>query len=283
MTTSIIVTTLTADAAKKSCKLLRVGYNESPYIKGPQTKGDTLIKAVFFDLGGTLLYGRGLGAPMDLGFKGAKAAYDRLKELGVSLPLYPVYMAKVTAAFMSMAGTAGGLKEIDLKQELSRLFAGMGASLDDGRLEEALAAWHGPFAAEMHLVHGAAETIGSLAARGLQLGVITNSVWPENLICQYLAGVKIGEFFKAVVSSANVGYRKPSPAIFEAALKRMNAVAADSVYVGDRRKEDVAGAQQVGMRSVLIVQHGAASEPGPEPDATIAALDALPGLLERLN
>jgi len=242
-----------------------------------------VIKAIFFDLGGTLLHGRGLGVPMDLGYRGAKAAYDRLKMMGVTLPLYPLYLVKVGAAFAGMGGAAAGLKEMDLKQELGRFYEGMGAKLSAEQLDEVIAAWHAPFAAEMHLDPKAVETLEALRSRGVRMGVITNSVWPEALISAYLERLNARRFFEAVVSSASVGFRKPSPAIFEAALKRLGVAASECAYVGDRRKEDVVGAQQAGMRSVLLKRDGAASDPGPEPDLAINSLEALPSALDSLR
>jgi FMN phosphatase YigB (HAD superfamily) len=53
--------------------------------------------------------------------------------------------------------------------------------------------------------------------------------------------------------------------------------------VGDRRKEDVVGAQQAGMRSVLLQRDGAPSDPGPEPDLVVSSLEALPSALDSLS
>ena len=242
-----------------------------------------MIKALFFDLGGTLLHGRGLGVPLDLGYKGAKAAYDRLKALGIRLPMYPIYLAKVTAAFMAMGGATSGLKELDLRRELGRFYEGLGAQLSDQQLDEAVTACHAPFAAEMRLDPKAAGALKAISARGIRMGVITNSVWPESYIALYLEKLNARRFFEVIVSSANVGFRKPSPAIFEVALKRLGVAPAVCAYVGDRRKEDVVGAQQAGMRSVLLRRDWAADDPGPEPDLLIKSLDALPSALNSLR
>lgn len=238
---------------------------------------------MFFDLGDTLLRGRGLGAAMDLGYKGAKAAYDRLKAMGVRLPMYLTYMAKVTAAFMAMAGAAEGMKELDLRNELRKFYSGMGAPLNDEQLDAVLAAWHAPFAAEMRLDDGVTPMLDTLRAKGLRLGIITNSVWPAALLRQLLEASGLAGYFQTVVSSADVGFRKPSPAIFDAALKQMDASASESAYVGDRRKEDVVGAQQAGLRCILLKPQNAPDDPGPEPDAVIHSLAELPAALDALR
>ena len=53
----------------------------------------------------------------------------------------------------------------------------------------------------------------------------------------------------AVALSAEVGKRKPHPAIFEAALAQVGVEAGEALMVGDRLREDVAGAQALGMTS----------------------------------
>jgi putative hydrolase of the HAD superfamily len=73
--------------------------------------------------------------------------------------------------------------------------------------------------------------------------------------------------------------RKPAPAIFEAAFKKLSVGAEDCVFVGDSIKVDVVGAQQVGMKAVLVER---TREAGPEPDARIKSLAELESVLEKL-
>jgi putative hydrolase of the HAD superfamily len=54
------------------------------------------------------------------------------------------------------------------------------------------------------------------------------------------------------VSSAQHGFMKPHPSIFEAALKLASVSASEAVMVGDSLSQDVEGARRVGMRGVLV-------------------------------
>ncbi len=77
---------------------------------------------------------------------------------------------------------------------------------------------------------------------------------------------------------------KPSPDFFRLALETAGVERARAIMVGDDLAADVAGAQAVGMRAVLV-RTGKGSEPHPdagptEPDATVASLAALPSLLQ---
>ena len=84
-----------------------------------------------------------------------------------------------------------------------------------------------------------------------QLGLITNYTYAP-LIYAGLRKLKIDEFFNVVVVSDEAGWRKPSPKIFREALRRMQLKADQVLYVGDTPLEDIAGARQVGMKTVFI-------------------------------
>jgi putative hydrolase of the HAD superfamily len=88
-----------------------------------------------------------------------------------------------------------------------------------------------------------------LRGRGLRLGVISN--WDQRLE-SVLEGLGLGAMLDAVVSSAAVGLHKPDPRIFELACERVGVEPGAAVHVGDHHYADVLGARSVGMTPVLI-------------------------------
>lgn len=90
----------------------------------------------------------------------------------------------------------------------------------------------------------------------------------------------VAHLFETILVSDAVGWRKPSPRIFEQALQSMGLAPGAALFVGDRADIDVAGAHGVGMRSVWINREGEALPAGaPVPDHEIRDLGELPGLL----
>ena len=84
--------------------------------------------------------------------------------------------------------------------------------------------------------------------------------------------------------SAEIGVEKPSPAIFERALRDAGSPPAERVaMVGDRLDRDIAPTKALGMRTVWVLRNEAPDEPTQEqlavPDATLADLDGLPAVL----
>jgi FMN phosphatase YigB (HAD superfamily) len=63
--------------------------------------------------------------------------------------------------------------------------------------------------------------------------------------------------FSSITDSGNVGHEKPHPAIFKAALQRVNADPSESLYVGDVYSIDYIGARNIGMQAVMFDVAGA--------------------------
>jgi HAD superfamily hydrolase (TIGR01509 family) len=95
--------------------------------------------------------------------------------------------------------------------------------------------------------------------RRYPLAVISNA---DGKIGDVLTRCGIADCFAAITDSGLVGYEKPHPAIFEAALRGMDAAAEQSLYVGDVYSVDYLGATRAGMQAVLFDVSGAYRESG---------------------
>lgn len=98
------------------------------------------------------------------------------------------------------------------------------------------------------LAPGAKETLEQLRTN-YRLAVISNA---DGKIREVLERVGLAEYFESIVDSGLVGYEKPDPRIFEAGLAAMQLSPADGLYVGDIYGVDYAGATGAGMRAVVI-------------------------------
>ena len=124
-----------------------------------------------------------------------------------------------------------------------------------------------------------------LAAAGLRIGLISNTQRPLD---EFAAHFALQGLIGAAVSSAEHGYLKPHPSIFETALAALGVEACEAVMVGDSVKHDIEGARRIGMRAVLVRRRGdGLSSPlerrlgaGDDDVPVIASLFELPGVLE---
>jgi HAD superfamily hydrolase (TIGR01662 family) len=125
-----------------------------------------------------------------------------------------------------------------------------------------------------------------------KLGIVSNFAIPE-CVQGLLDRFGLDGFFDVVVISGAVNRRKPSPEIFQKALKALSVDASETVFVGDTPNMDVKGAKNVGMKAVLIERKTAVTdspdfliwkpsetERPVEPDKVIRSLNELPDVLK---
>jgi putative hydrolase of the HAD superfamily len=130
----------------------------------------------------------------------------------------------------------------------------------------------------------APRTLAALAARGLRLAVISN-VMSHGQVPHALHAHGIADYFDPVVTSVGVGWRKPSPRIFEETARLMGLPPAACAYVGDTVSRDVIGSRRAGyglsiqIKSFLTERMDRAGETE-QPDALITSLDQIPGIIQ---
>lgn len=84
--------------------------------------------------------------------------------------------------------------------------------------------------------------LGGLAARGIRLGVVTNC----SIALGRQAAEQVGVPFSVVMTSEEAGYYKPHPQSYRAALARLGADPARTLFVAGS-PADIPGAAGVGM------------------------------------
>jgi putative hydrolase of the HAD superfamily len=116
------------------------------------------------------------------------------------------------------------------------------------------------------------DTLTELRLRDYHLGLITNREHAARFY-ELLDKMRLRAHFDAIVVSGEVGFRKPEPGIFYAALERMGTTSDQALYVGDNYWADVVGARRAGVTPVLLDPHRLF------PDADCLVLDRVDGLL----
>jgi len=110
------------------------------------------------------------------------------------------------------------------------------------------------------------EMIERLAGEGVALAAISNAPFSGRLLGAELARHGLGKHLQFVISSGDVGTRKPAPGIYELALNRLGIPAGGAWFVGDTEGEDLVGAEAVGLIPFLfdaVVQHGPSARDRP--------------------
>jgi putative hydrolase of the HAD superfamily len=210
-----------------------------------------MIKAVFFDLHNTLV---GYNPPREV-------IHSRLlKDFGIEASpealLRPI-MAADEFIYREHARHSLGKRP---KEEITALYsqyqgiilkeAGIEASreLIAGILKKWMSSDY-----KMALFDDVAPTLTQLKERGLVLGLISNEDRDITPLCQE---VGLSAWLQVVVTSKEVGFSKPHPEIFQAAAKKAKVKPSEAIYVGDQYQFDIVGANEAGMRGILLDRKG---------------------------
>jgi HAD superfamily hydrolase (TIGR01549 family) len=228
------------------------------------------VQAVFFDVGGTLVYSD--LTHLDLLHQalvviGYKLARDEVVEAN---DLARRAVARRRRRLLSRMDTGAASR-----MWLDHLASALRLDLEGADLERELAAAIRQIeTTRVETVDPDAKSLlASLRAKKLRLGVISN--WSADL-AQYLAKHGLAEYFDTIIASEAVGASKPHKEIFLKGLAALGCPPGNAVHVGDDYWADVVGARDLGMSPVLIDRdHESVHSDCP----TIARLKDLEGLL----
>jgi len=222
------------------------------------------VDAVIFDWGGTLTPWH----TIDVGELWA----------AVCAPHYPVAAAATIAASLHAAESQlwRTAAQAHRSASMDALFelAGVGATAE--LLASYVAAW------EPHTFTDpdVPDLLRHLRDRGVRVGVLSNTMWPRSWHEDVFRRDGVLDLIDGAVYTSEIDWTKPHREAFRAAMAAVEITdPARCVFVGDRPFDDVHGAQQAGMRAVLVPNSDVPPYAAAVPDAVISRLADLPAVL----
>jgi HAD superfamily hydrolase (TIGR01509 family) len=172
------------------------------------------------------------------------SAYESLRSGGRSSQREVVFEARLLATLSS----AGRLEHGEARAAVARL----------------LERWQDEYPRSLRLTPGAGEMLAHWHVRR-KLAVVSNFYQAGHPLA-YLERFGVARYFEFVLDSATFGYRKPSPRIFQEALRRAGERAENVTFIGDRVDLDVAPALALGMRVIHLDRSSERPDVAPAPD-----------------
>ena len=240
------------------------------------------LRAVFFDLGKTLIYPRAPWGGSGIIRRSDEALAAYLCEKGI-LRECDAFLR----AFQHALETYYERRENHLVETttLEILRAFLPPETPDSILHAALAKKYAITQENWRLEADALPTLRALRREGYRLALLSNAANDAD-VHALLRTRGLAPFFHFAMTSAACGYRKPHPCLFERALAALDLSPQEVAMVGDTLEADILGANRLGMVSIWIrrrVETPSDFRADSAPDAVISALSELPPLLASLS
>jgi putative hydrolase of the HAD superfamily len=238
------------------------------------------IQAVLFDMFDTLML---IEKNQQFYSPSLKKAYDFLVESGVDVKFAVFRDAYIKARDALYVEADARLEEPHFNMRIANALKSLGYSFDvnSDAVAGATNAFCEGFMEYVRIDNHARSTLETLH-RKYKLGIVSNLAIPE-CVDKLLEKHDLNKFFDVVVVSGAVNKRKPSPEIFEKALKKLGVIAENTVFVGDTVDADIEGPKRAGMKTIYIERRPQKGLEAACPDYTIKSLSELLAALIELE
>ena len=102
-------------------------------------------------------------------------------------------------------------------------------------------------------VEGAEDTLQYFRDHGYRIGVLSNTSYRGSVVKGLLEDVGFDHLIDVVVSSADVGYRKPHDEAYNAVVTALGVERKDCFFAGDSEDKDFLGPRRFGMRGSFLI------------------------------
>jgi putative hydrolase of the HAD superfamily len=203
------------------------------------------VEAVLFDVHGTLIDKGGEEALR----AAVKSVVSFLQNCGTGIDdegYFAIWQENLKRWALHLQGN----REVDFYLWYEFILCKIGLEPNLKIIDELNSHWMMGFEKYTRSYEGSERLLVALRQRGYKLGVVSNG-FARNTVLD-LERTGLFRYFDAVVVSSDVGFRKPEPVVFRKALEKLAVHPGNAVMVGDNEAEDISGAKELGLSTVLI-------------------------------
>ena len=244
---------------------------------GASLAGPNAVRAILFDLDGTLRYNVPSSNHAFFDFAAALGAADSLP-LRLSAMRWVHYYWAQSLELKADMEVYGGMNEEFWNFYSQRTLLNFGCQPEQAialapEVHRRMAEEYQP---QDHVPQQVFDTLQTLKQAGFAMAVVSNR---SNAYGEQLASLGLDEYFAFALAAGEINSWKPDAGIFLHALERLGAGPEGTIYVGDNYFADVVGAQNAGLQPVLVDPEGIF----PDADCpVIRQVDELIGLLKSI-
>lgn len=206
------------------------------------------VRGVLFDLGNTLIKYYQPGDFQPILKKSIGNCCRLLTGYGYDFNLDEVFDKAV-----EMNRERADLTVYPLADRLKAIFTRQ-ADLSREHLDQLIKVFMEPIFEVARADDSAVPMLQALRNKSIKTGVISNTPWgsPSELWHAELNRHNLSDNVDLALFCVDVGWRKPSPVIFEKALALLDLEPRHTLFVGDDIRWDINGARDAGLKAVLL-------------------------------
>lgn len=233
------------------------------------------IKGLLFDLHGTLIDKGGMAA-MECALREA-ANFLQGRGYEISFEEYRrIWQDCVTIGRSIMPDG----REFSFAEWHQQIFSRLNIPYDSDMAVELNEHFMRGFIEHTKLLPGAVDILKKLKGN-YALGLVSNSMAENTIVDLEITG--IAEYFRTIVISSQVGYCKPHPLIYQAAMHSLGLAAEEICFIGDSWEDDVAGPMQQGMQAIWVRPSNKQAEDRRLHPPGVAVVEKIEQILDILN
>ncbi len=208
-------------------------------------------KALIFDLGSTLIEYEKIPWP-EMAPHCMKEVAKFLRKKKIDIPDDEQFVEQFEALKTEYRKLASDKYiEWTIPQVAEKLLKNISIEADEKLIDGMFEAYYKPIEKNLSVYDDTADTLELIKNKGLTIGLVSNTIFPESAHLRELKRFKISQYFDFTLFSSTFGLRKPHSDIFIKAANLAGYAPSECVYIGDRYLEDITGPESIGMPAIL--------------------------------
>lgn len=210
------------------------------------------IKAIYFDMGNTLLHFHH-GKPDEVkDMNGVKYLTDHLRRFNKDINFDDVRQGFFEKWMKGIEDRTETFVEYPIEEFLNNFLKEYQLCFSMEQCIETINIFYSDYREQLHFEKNIFETLSSIKKKGYKIGVISNTCYYDEVMKECFKKANIYDLIDNFTFSYSLRVGKPKREIFEAALKVMNVEPYEAVMIGDSLDKDIKPALEIGMRTIWL-------------------------------
>jgi HAD superfamily hydrolase (TIGR01509 family) len=209
------------------------------------------VKALFFDMGNTLLHFHDGSTDEEKDEAGLRRMTEYLQGFCPSVTVREVRSGFFDPWMEKLEKRATALTEYQIDHLLLPFLAGYGVAFSREHCVETMRAFYSEYISQVQWEPKLRESLLQFKEMGYRLGVVSNACLYDEVMKDCFVQAGVADLFESYTFSYGADFCKPRPEIFMQALASMSLAPHEAVMIGDHAANDLEPAVRLGMQAVL--------------------------------